>query len=174
MKGTISGNMSDNKDKQHSEADAELEREIRKERKFTLAGAIGRMAGPGAMKGVSPVTRQQEAMVEIENWLRHNMLAGDGELQVVLLRRIRESELLLNNYDQPLAVLAAYCQQILDSDYRLKELVGEADVEWGRVNSERPYFETERSRPNPDDPYTLESVRKTLAGFIEQLGPGHA
>jgi hypothetical protein len=50
--------MSDNKDKQHSEADAELEREIRKERKFTLTEAIGRMAGPGAMKGESPVTRQ--------------------------------------------------------------------------------------------------------------------
>ena len=50
--------MSDNKDTQRSEADAELEREIRKGRKFSLDEAIGRMAGPGAMKGVSPVTRQ--------------------------------------------------------------------------------------------------------------------
>ena len=44
-----------------SEADAELEREIRKGRKVTLAEAIGWMAGPGAMKGVSPVARQQQA-----------------------------------------------------------------------------------------------------------------
>jgi hypothetical protein len=58
--------MSNNKDKQRSEADAELEREIRKERKFTLAEAIGRLAGPGAMKGESPVTRMQQAEIEIQ------------------------------------------------------------------------------------------------------------
>jgi hypothetical protein len=87
--------MSHDKDTQRSEADAELEREIRKGRKFTLDEAIGRMAGPGAMKGVSPVTRMQQAEAEIENWLRHNLSAGNDELQVVLLRRVTESELLL-------------------------------------------------------------------------------
>ena len=38
--------MGDNQNKQRSEADAELEREIRQGRKFTLAEAIGRLAGP--------------------------------------------------------------------------------------------------------------------------------
>ena len=162
--------MSDNKDTPRSEADAELEREIRKGRKFSLDEAIGRMAGPGAMKGVSPVTRMQQAAVEIENWLRQHLSAGNGELQVVLLRRVQGSELLLHNFEQPLVVLAAFCRQVLDSDYLLKELVREADVEWGRVQGERPYFEREGSPPDPDDPYTFESVRKTLAGLIEQLG----
>jgi hypothetical protein len=37
----------------------------RRERKFTLAEAIGRLAGPGAMKGVSPITRMQRAAVEM-------------------------------------------------------------------------------------------------------------
>jgi hypothetical protein len=161
--------MSGNKDTQRSEADAELEREIRKGRRFSLAEAIGRMAGPGAMKGASPVTRKQQAEAEIENWLRHHMPAGDGELQVVLLRRVKGSELLLNNFDQPLAVLATFCQQLLDSDSLLKELVREVDVEWGRVQGERPYFEREGSPPHPDDPYTFESVRKALAGLVEQL-----
>ena len=164
--------MSDNKDTQHSEADAELEREIRKGRKFTLEEAIGRMAGPGAIKGVSPVTRMQQAAVEIENWLRHHMSAGNDELQAVLLRRVKGSELLLNNFDQPLVVLAGFCQQVLDSHYLLQELVREADVEWGQVQGERPYFEREGSPPDRNDPYTFESVRKTLAGLIEQLGAG--
>jgi hypothetical protein len=161
--------MSDNNDKRPSEADEELEREIRKGRKFTVAEAIGRMAGPGAMKGVSPVTRKQQAAVEIEDWLRHSMPAGNGELQVVLLRRIRESELLLHHFEQPLAVVAACCQRVLDSEHLLKEIVRETDEEWGRVQGERPYFEKEGSPPHPDDPYTWESVRKTLAGLIEQL-----
>ena len=161
--------MSDGKDEQRAEADAELEREIRKGRKFTLAEAIGRMAGPGAMKGASPVARKEQAAVEIEDWLRRHMSAAHGELQVVLLRRIKGSDLLLHNFEQPLFVLASFCQRLLDSDRLLQELVREADVEWGRVHGERPYFEKEGSLPNPDDPYTFESVRKTLAGLIEQL-----
>ena len=164
--------MSDNKDTPRSEADAELEREIRKGRKFTLDEAIGRMAGPGAMKGVSPVTRMQQAAAEVENWLTQHMSAGNDELHVVLLRRVTGSELLLNHFEQPLVVLAAFCHQVLDSDYLLKELVREADVEWGRVQGERPHFDREGSPPDPDDPYTFESVRKTLAGLIGQLGAG--
>jgi hypothetical protein len=161
--------MSDNKDKQRSEADAELEREIRRGREFTLEEAIGRMAGPGAMKGESPVTRRQQALVEIEGWLIHHMPAGNDELEVVLLRGLKESKFLLNDFDQPLAVLADFCQQILDSDYLLKELVRRADVEWGQVYGERPYFEEEGSPPHPKDPYTLDSVRKALCLLVTQL-----
>ena len=100
------------------------------------------------------------------------MSAGNDELHVVLLRRVTGSELLLHNFEQPLVVLAAFCRQVLDSDYLLKELVREADVEWGRVQGERPHFDREGSPPDPDDPYTFESVRKTLAGLIGQLGAG--
>jgi hypothetical protein len=100
------------------------------------------------------------------------MSTGQGELQVVILRRIQEGELLLRDFEHPLAVLAAYCQQVLDSDYRLRELVRETDVEWGQVQCERPHFEQEGLPPDPDDPYTFESVRKTLIGLIQQLGSG--
>jgi hypothetical protein len=62
--------MSNTKGTQRSEADTELEREIRKERKFTLEEAIGRSAVPGATKGESPVACVQQAEVEIESWLR--------------------------------------------------------------------------------------------------------
>jgi hypothetical protein len=161
--------MSDPKDTKRSQEDAELEREIRKDRKFTLADAIGQMAGPGAMKGVSPVTREQQATVEMENWLRQHMPVGNGELEVVLLRRIKGSELLLKGFDQPLTVLAAFCQKVLDSAYLVKELVREADVEWGQVQGERPHFDNEKSPPDADDPYTFQSVRKALSALLEQL-----
>jgi hypothetical protein len=139
MGSDLEQQMSDTNDKQRSEAE-ELEREIRK----------------------------QQAAAEIDNWLNRHLTAG-GELQVVLLRCIKESELLLHNFEQPLVVLAAFCQRILDSDYLLKELARQADVEWGQVKGQRPYFEPEGSPPNPDDPYTFDSVRKTLAGISEQL-----
>src|SRR3974390_3493147 len=108
--------MSNNHDAPPSEADAELELEIRKERKFTLAEAIGRLAGPGAMKGESPVARMQQAEVEIASWLRSHLADAGGALPVVLHRYIKGSELLLNNFDQPLVVLASCCQRVIDSD----------------------------------------------------------
>jgi hypothetical protein len=164
--------MNNNKDRQRSEEDADLEREIRKERKFTLAEAIGRLAGPGAMKGASPVPRMQQAEVEIESWLRSHLADSGGALQVVLHRQVKESELLLNNFDRPLAALAGYCQRVLDSDCLLEELVRDADVEWGSVMGERPYFEKAGTPPHPDDPYTVKSVRNALTGLLEQLSAG--
>ena len=161
--------MSDDPKKPRSEADAELEREILKERKFTLAEAIGRLAGPGAMKGESPIPRMQQAEVEIESWLRSHLADGPGILQSVLHRQVKGSDVLLNNFDQPLIVLASYCKRVLDSDYLLEELVRECDVEWGRTMDERPYFERPGSPNHPDDPYTIRSVRDALTRLLEQL-----
>lgn len=160
--------MSDNQNKQRSEADADLEREIRDERKFTLAEAIGRLAGPGAMKGESPVTRTRQAEFEITSWLGSH-LTDAGGLRTVLYRAVVGSDLLLKNADQPLVVLAACIQRILESDYLLQELVRNADIEWGRMMDERPYFEREGSPPHPDDPHTIESVRNALSGLLAQL-----
>jgi hypothetical protein len=163
--------VSKNQEKKRSDADAELEREIRKGREFTLAEAIGRMAGPGAMKGESPITRLQQAGVEIENWLSSHLADATEGLHTVLLRGVKESEVLLDNFDQPLVVLGNYCRRILGSGYLLEELVRQADIEWGRVFGERPYFDKAGSPPHPDDPYTLDSVRNTLNGLLKQLAP---
>ena len=123
--------MSDNQDAKSSEADTNLEREIRNSRKFTLEEAVVRMAGPGALKGESPIARKRQVELEIEACIRRNLTDAVGALKIVLLRRVRECELLIKNYEQPLAALAIYCQQLLNSDYRLKELVREADTEGG-------------------------------------------
>jgi hypothetical protein len=161
--------MGEDKSKQRSQADADLEREIREGRKFSLEEAIGRLAGPGAMKGVSPVPRMKQAEVEIESWLGAHLADAGCCLGLVLHRRVSESDLLLNDFEHPLVVLAGYCQQVLSSDFLLQEVVREADVEWGRQMGERPYFEKEGCPSNPDDPYTIESVHNALFRILEQL-----
>ena len=90
----------------------------------------------------------------------------------MLHRHVKGSELLLNNFDQPLVVLAGYCQRVLDSDYLLQELVRDADVAWGRAMGERPYLQKEGSPGHPDDPYTVASVRSALCGLLKQLAAG--
>jgi hypothetical protein len=160
--------MVENNDSKRAAADADLEREVREGRKFSLEEAIARMVGPGGMKGVSPVARMQQAEAEIGNWLRGHLIDGGGALGMVLRRQLKGSELLLNNFEQPLAVLSDYCQHVLNSDYQLKELVRDCDIEWGRMMGERPYFD-KPEESNPDDPYTVESVRNVLRELATQL-----
>ncbi len=148
---------------------SELEREIREGRKFTLANAIGRLAGPGMMKGVSPATGKQQADALIEKFLERHLSCPAGALSAVLLRQVKESEILLNNFDQPLVALASYVQRVLDSDYLLKDLVRQADCEWGRVYDERPYFDRPGVQPNENDPYTDQSTRTALNLFMAKL-----
>jgi hypothetical protein len=143
-----------------AEGEARLEREIRQGRKFSPEEAIGRLAGSGAMKGASAVSRVQEAEIEVGTWLRSHVSDPVGALQSVLERQLKGSRLLL---DQPAVAVRDYCKHLIVSDNRLEEIVRAADVEWGRRMDERPHFEREGSPADPDDPYTIESVRKALA-----------
>jgi hypothetical protein len=161
--------MSNDQPRERTKADADLEREVRAERKFSLAEAIGRLAGPGAMKGESPVTRKRQAEAELQEYLNRHLADFGGVLRGILLRHVAESELLLSNLDQPLIVLAAFINRILDTEYLLKEIVREADAEWGQLNQQRPYFQQEGRLPHPDDPYTSESVRCALSHFAAEL-----
>jgi hypothetical protein len=161
--------MVDAKDSQCPEADAELEREIRQGRKFSLADGIGRAAGPGVMKGESVVPRLRQAELEIDAWLRSHLGDGGGPFEVVLRRRVIANEVMLESLDQPLSALAAYCRRVLDSDCLLEELVRDIDVEWGRVMGERPHFEKAGAPSDPDDPYTVARVRSALSDLLEQM-----
>ena len=161
--------MNDEPDDRQSDADREIEREIRDGRKLTAKDLMAKLAGPGAMKGASPVSPVQQAETEVGNWLGNNLQDDCGQLRVVLHRNLKGSERLLENLDQPLAAIEDYLRRLLATDNLLKEIVREADVEWGRVMDERPHFEREGAAANPDDPYTLTGVRKALADALEKL-----
>ena len=166
--------MSDAEKPQKSAADAALEREIREGRTFTMGEAIGRMAGPGAMKGESPVARMQQADMDIQWLLRSRLRDAGGVLAVVVQRFVKSSDLFLNDHDRPSDVLAACCRRILESETQLQELVRAADSEWGRMMGERPFFDRPASPSHPDDPYTVDSVRAALSDLLEHVSGSHA
>jgi len=161
--------MSDEDGKEGSDAEAAVEREIRKARKFSPQEALARMAGPGAMKGASPVSRQKQAEIEIRTWLGREVPDAAGALKSVLSRQIDGSPLLLLDVERPLAALKEHCSRLLKSDALLMEFVREVDTEWGRVMDERPHFERSGGLPHPDDPYTLDSVRDALSEAMQKL-----
>lgn len=150
----------------------DVEAEIRRARKTTSKDVLARMAGPGAMKGASPVSRQQQAEIELGTWIRGHVPDSSGALHAVLHRHIKGSELLLANLDRPLLGLSALCEHILASDYLLDEIVREADVEWGQRMDERPHFEINGRAADPGDPYTAPSVREILGGLVTEARAG--
>src|SRR5262249_13585364 len=95
------------------DADKELERELRADRKFSLSEALGRMAGPGMMKGVSPVPPKQQAEAAIEGYVNEYLPDAAGTLRGILIRDVKECDLLLDNFDCPLAALGSYVRRVL-------------------------------------------------------------
>jgi len=161
--------MNDEPDDRQSEANDDIEREIRQGRKLGAKDVLARLAGPGAMKGASPISPVQQAETEIGNWLGTHLKDASGALRAVLQRHLKGSALLLDNLERPLVALSSYCRRLIETDNLLNEIVREADVEWGRAMDERPYFDREGMPPNPDDPYTYESVRQALADALQKL-----
>jgi hypothetical protein len=162
--------MSEDKKERPSAEDAKIERDIRSDRKFSLAEAIGRIGGDGLLKGASPVTGKRQAELEIEQYLERHLVDAEGALEVVLLRRVRESEMLFKmGYDQPLTALVLFCERILSSEGLLRDFVRDVDAEWGRIYLERPHFQKNGLPPDSEDPYTFSSVRIALSGLMAKL-----
>jgi hypothetical protein len=155
----------------HPDEDDELEREVRSHRKFSLAEAIGRM-GADLLKGASPVSGKRQAELAIEHYLRKHLPDAEGALRGVLQQQIKEGEIFLKGYKQPFDALSRLLESLLDSENRLRRFVRQVDAEWGRLYSERPYFEVEGRSTHPQDPYTLDSVRTQLARLLAELNRG--
>ena len=165
--------MSEKDETDSADKKAEIEREARMHRKFSLNDAIGQLAGGEFTKGGTPITRKRQAEHELDEYLRRHLVDSGGVLRRVLSRHLGES-LLNRDYDQPLAILAEYLRRVLASAQLLEQLVRDADAEWGRVHGERPYFQVPGGTPHRDDPYTIDSVRLALSQLRERFAsPGN-
>jgi hypothetical protein len=159
--------MSESKSPPPSDDAPQLERELRRGRTFSLSEAIGRIGGEGMLKGASPVPPIEQTVAAIANYLRAHLDDAGGVLAQVVLRQVRGSANLIEHFDQPAIVLDGYLDQVLESETLLKDLVREADAEWGRTVGERPHFDRQGHSPHPDDPYTLASVRTALTQLVQ-------
>lgn len=147
----------------------EIQREIRNQQKFSMAGAIGR-AGSGLMKGESPVSQQEQAITLLTQWINQHTSDPSGALKSILRRQVRDNYLLVGRHLQkPGNALVEMIRNILASDYAIQEFVRQVDVRWGELHQERPLFERAGQAPDPADEYTFESVRQDLVLLLEKL-----
>ena len=148
---------------------SDLEREIRRERKFTVSEAIGREAA-GTLKGASPVARAEQVLLEISHFLDARLEDPEGSLRETVVANLGDdTPLLSRHFEVPLAALDAFLDRVLNSAAALDTLVRQTDARWGRTYGERPYFHQEGQPPHPDDPYTREGVSLSLTRLREQL-----
>jgi len=148
---------------------AALEREIRRQRAFDLASAVGR-AGAGNLKGASPVPATRQALLAIGALLSARLHDPEGSLTRTLLVRLEDNPpLLARHLGHPAMALAELLDRVLAVPVELEDLVREADARWGRDYDERPRFEAAGRPAAVDDPYTLEAVRKLLADLRRAL-----
>lgn len=146
-----------------------IEQEARLRRGADLAGALLGRDGGGHLRGASPTPILQQAMMELDQWLRDHVAAPDTALRNVMLRRLAaDPDRLEAAAGLPGRLLAAWIPPLLASPELLADLVREVDMEWGRLNQERPYFESPERPPHPDDPYTVAGVRTLLTEVLAQ------
>jgi hypothetical protein len=142
--------MKDPKEKTPQDSES-TEREIRRQRKFSLAEALAR-ENAGALKGASPVARGRQVLLEVEHLLKDHLDDADGSLRRTLLAHLEE-----------------YLAAVLEKPARLEILVRDADIRWGREYQEKPHFESEGKPSHPDDPYTVAGVRRACTELLATL-----
>jgi hypothetical protein len=157
--------MSDNGDERR----AEIERDARRGRRFTLADAIGR-EGARFFDGESPVPMLARVTAGLSQFVDRHVADSSGALRAVLKRKIRTSEHIVGeHFDDPLVGLEIIVEQLLGTEARLHEFVRQVDAEWGRIMFERPHFQQPGQAPHPDDEHTHEGVRAELESLLDKL-----
>ena len=160
--------MKSNENDKNSDRDLAIQREILSGRKFSLAEAIGREGG-SFLKGDSPVPKQEQAIAQINGFIKKNLSDPPGALVAVLCVWVKTDLRVPANLNSPLVALNQILSSIIDNQNLLYEFVRQVDFKWGQIYDERPYFQkAEPGQPaHPNDEYTHESVRLQLIELLD-------
>lgn len=158
----------DNEDQQKREQDNNLQREIVSEQRYSLASAIAREGG-NFLKGESPVPKLVQVTTEINLFIDRHLPDSSGALQAVLKRWVKSDSVVSQHLDSPLTGLEKIIDKILQNQQLFYEIVREADLKWGQMYEERPYFQKPGDPAHPEDEYSHESVREKLSDLREKV-----
>jgi hypothetical protein len=152
--------------------DLELQKDILKGRKFSLAELIGKEGGD-FLKGESPVPKITQLKTEINLFIRNNLNDVSGALQAVLQNWVNADDLKISTYQEtPLTALSLMIEEIINNEHLYYEFVRQVDFLWGKTYDERPHFQSPGQKAHPQDEYTHESVRKQLIDLLTIINNG--
>lgn len=150
---------------------ADLQREIRLGRKFSLSEAIGR-EGSGFLKGSqAAVPRPLRAQAAIYHWLEQHQNDPHGALLPCLKAWIKDDVRIGKYLDAPLLALRLIVSDIVASPEILYEFSRQVAIEWGHINGERPLFQRPNTDAHADAVYSHDYIQALLAQLISQFPP---
>lgn len=147
---------------------ADLQREIRSQRRFSLAEAIGREGG-GFMKGESTVPRPLRAATEVNQFITAHLADPTGPVATTLYHWASSDIRLSRQLDTPLIALAQVTEGILTEPTTLSEFARQVAIAHSHLTGDRPYFHKLNAPPHPQASYTQDSITADLSALLQQI-----
>lgn len=148
-----------------------LQAEIRAERKFSLAEAIGRESG-SFMKGESAIPRPVKAANEIKQFIATHSPDPSGVLATELTNWCIADIRLSRQLETPLVALAQIVESLLNEPTTFYEFARQVAIAQSKVTGDHPYFQQPGKPPDPRADYPHSSIRHYLleiAAYIRNL-----
>ena len=146
---------------------AELTREIRSQRKFTLAEAISRESG-SFMKGESAIPRPLRAATEISQFITARA-SQNSPVSTTLQHWAKEDIRVARHLDSPLIALSQIIQSILEEPITFQEFFRQIAIAQSQISGDRPYFQQPGQPPHPNAAYCHQSVKQQLLDLQHKL-----
>jgi hypothetical protein len=157
------------KNRKQKEQDELIQREILRERKFSIAEAIGREGG-SFIKGHSPIPRLDQVISLLTIFIQNNLKDSSRVLMSVLQTTVKNDRTkVAESIEEPMVYLHGLIKSYVDNREMLYELAREVDFKWGQINDEKPHFQKPGEEPHPDDEYSHEIVEGMLKGLLKNI-----
>lgn len=160
---------SNQQENQNQDREKQIQEDILSGRTYSLADAIAREGG-NFLKGESPVPKLIQVTTEINLFIDQNLPDSSGALQSVIKYWVKSDPIVSKNLESPLESLSHVVDKLLNNQALFYEMVRQADVKWGQMYGERPYFQKPGQPAHPEDEYSHELVAEKLAYLKQQLG----
>ncbi len=146
----------------------DLQREIRAERKFSLAEAIGREGG-SFMKGESAIPRPLRARTELDRFITAYLHEPTGALATTLYTWASDDIRVSRQLDTPLVALAQILESLLAEPTTFSEFARRVAIAHSRLTGDRPHFQ-QFGQPAPADvEHTHQSITLALTALHDRL-----
>ena len=142
--------------------------EIRSQRKFTIAEAIGR-AGGNFMKGESAIPRPLRATAEINQFITTHLPNPGGPVSATLQSWTKEDIRVSRHLDTPLVALSLIIESLLSEPSTFQEFFRQIAIAQSQLTGDRPHFQPPNYLPHPDAAHSHESVKQQLENLLQKL-----
>ena len=145
-----------------------IEQEIRAQRKFTLAEAIGREGG-SFMKGESAIPRPLRAIAQINQFIAASLPNSTSALSTALQSWAKEDIRVSRHLDTPLVALSEIIESLIDEPTTFQEFFRQVAIAHSHLTGDRPHFQAPNQSPHPNSQYSHKSVKHQLAALLKKI-----